>query len=67
MKCRFWEIVITHKDHFDSEIQIDFKTRRGALKFVENHLGFQDLKDWEVYLNYNNVKKGIFSKQERLA
>lgn len=66
MKNRFWEVVITHKEHFDSEIQIGFRTRWGAKRFVRK-LDFQTSSDWEVYLNFINLRKDYFGKQVRLA
>lgn len=63
---RFWEIVIVHKDHYDSEIQIDFRTRWGARRFLKNHIDFQASDDWEIYISFIDLKKKYFGKQERL-
>lgn len=67
MKNRFWQVVITHKEHFDNEIQIDFRTRWGAMRFIKKHLSFQFDDDWEIYINLVNLRKDYFGKQVRLA
>ena len=65
MKKKFYEVVIVHTEHIDNEIQIDFRTRRQAEKFCSK-LMFQDQDDWEVYINYCDVKNGIFNEVKRV-
>ena len=65
MKKKFYEVVIVHVEHIDSEIQIDFRTRRQAEKFCRR-LDFQAPSEWEVYINYHNLGKDIHEEIARL-